>query len=54
MMKLFKGQSKQTYCMKKMQIKEGYKFFALCDACTGFVYYFMPLGLNEKEKKDHC
>ena len=50
MMKLFKGWSKQTYCMKKKPIKEGYKFFALCKACTGFVYYFMPLGLNEKKK----
>ena len=37
--------------MKKKLIKEGYKFFALCDASTGFVYYFMPLRLNEKKKK---
>ena len=51
MMKLFKGQSNQTYCMKKKPIKEGYKFFVLCDACTGFVCYFMPLGLNKKKKR---
>ena len=50
MMKLFKGRSKQTYRMKKKPIKEGYKFFALCDAHTGFVYYFMPSGLREKKK----
>lgn len=37
--------------MKKKQIKEGYKFFALCDAATPFVYYFIPLGLNKKKKR---
>ena len=51
MMKLFKGRSKQTYPMKKKPIKEGYKFFALCDAQTGFVYYFMPSGLREQRKR---
>ena len=37
--------------MKKKPIKEEYRFFALCDATTGFVYYFMPLGLNKTKKR---
>ena len=37
--------------MKKKPIKEWYKFFVLCDDATGFVYYFMPLGLNKKKKR---
>ena len=36
--------------MNKKPIEEGYKFFALCDAQTGFVYYFMPSGLREEKK----
>ena len=40
-----------TYRMKKKPIKEGYKFFALCDAGTGFIYYILPDGLNEKKKR---
>jgi hypothetical protein len=37
-----------TVRMKKKPIKEGYKFYALCDASTGFVYCFVPDGLREK------
>jgi hypothetical protein len=40
-----------TVQMKKKPIKEGYKFYALCDASTGFVYCFVPDGLREKKKK---
>jgi hypothetical protein len=40
-----------TVRMKKKPIKEGYKFYALCDASTGFVYCFVPDGLREKKKK---
>ena len=48
MMKLFKGRSAQTHRMKKKPIKEGYKFFALCDQSTGFVFDFFPDGRLEK------
>ena len=51
MMKLFKGRSNMTYRMKKKPIKEGFKFFAMCDSHNGFVYYFLPSGLNEKKKR---
>jgi hypothetical protein len=44
MMKLFKGRSGETHRMKNKPIKEGYKFFALCDALTGFVYEMLPNG----------
>ena len=37
--------------MKKKPIKEGFKFFAMCDSHNGFVYYFLPSGLNEKKKR---
>ena len=37
--------------MKKKPIKEGFKFFAMCDAPNGFIYYFLPSGLNEKKKR---
>jgi len=48
MMKLFKGRSRQTHRMKKKPIKEGFKFFSICDVETGFVYDFMPDGRMEK------
>ena len=51
MMKLFKGRSKMTYRMKKKPIKEGYKFYAICDASTGFIYFILPDGLTEKKKR---
>lgn len=47
MMKLFKGCSAQTHQMKKKPIKEGYKFFALCNQETGFVFDFFPDGQLE-------
>ena len=37
-----------THHMKKKPIKEGYKFFALCDAQTGFCYVTFPDGLKDK------
>ena len=33
--------------MKNKPIKEGFKFFALCDAKTGYVFSFMPDGQVE-------
>ena len=44
MMNLFKGRSIQTYRMQSKPIKEGYKFFALCDQSTGYVFDFIPDG----------
>jgi hypothetical protein len=44
MMKRFKGRSSQTARMKNKPSKEGYKFFSLCDASTGYVYNFIPDG----------
>lgn len=41
MMARFKGRSTQTFRMKGKPIKEGYKFWALCDK-SGFVYHMMP------------
>ena len=49
-MKKFKGRSSQTVRMKNKPIKEGFKFFALCDATTGFVYAFKPSGRLEENK----
>lgn len=43
-MKKFKGRSAQTVRMKNKPIKEGFKFFAICDATEGFVYGFKPSG----------
>ena len=48
MMKGFKGRSPQTHRMKNKPIKEGFKFFAICDAETGYVYDFIPDGRLEK------
>ena len=48
MMKLFKGRSKQTHRMKNKPIKEGYKFFALCDATCGYIWNIIPDGRLEK------
>ena len=38
MMRLFKGQSVQTFCMKQKPIKEGYKFWSTCCAQSGFCW----------------
>ena len=48
--KLFKGRSFQTVQMKCKPIKEGFKFYALCDSTTGFVYCFIPDGMKDKHK----
>jgi len=44
MMKLFKGRSLMTHRMRNKPIKEGYKFFAICDVETGYVWHFIPKG----------
>ena len=49
MMKLFKGRSAQTIRIKCKPIKEGFKFFAICDVETGFVWEMIPDGRLEKE-----
>lgn len=48
MMKRFKGRSGQTHRMKGKPIKEGFKFFSICDTETGFVYDMIPDGRLEK------
>jgi hypothetical protein len=47
-MKKFKGRSSQTHRMKNKPIKEGFKFFALCDTGTGFVFHSNPDGRGER------
>ncbi len=44
MMKRFKGRSKDTHRMKHKPIKEGFKFWALCDSSTGYCYSYFPAG----------
>ena len=50
MMKLFKGRSFQTVRMKFKPIKEGFKFYAIYDSTTGFVYFFLPDDMKDKHK----
>ena len=50
MMRLFKGRSIQTYMMRNKPIKKGFKFWAVCDALTGYCYIFKPSGRKVKEK----
>jgi len=47
MMKRFKGRSREKFIMKNKPIDEGYKFYALCDSSTGFVYDFFPDGRSD-------
>jgi hypothetical protein len=42
MMKLFKGRSIQTFRMKNKPVKQGFKFWAIADSKTGFIYKFIP------------
>ena len=42
MMKRFKGRSYQTFRMKGKPVKEGYKFWAICDSACGYVYHCLP------------
>ena len=41
-MKKFKGRSRQTFRMKNKPISEGYKFWAICCANSGYCYHFIP------------
>ena len=41
-MKKFKGCSGQTFQMKNKPISEGYKFWAICFANSGYCYHFIP------------
>ena len=40
--KKFKGRSKQTFRMKNKPVKEGYKFWEVWCAATGFCYKVIP------------
>ena len=42
----FRGRSNQTHRIKNKPIKEGYKFFVLACAWTGFILNFTPTGMN--------
>ena len=44
MMKKFKGRSGQTCRMKNKPVKEGFKFFSLCDVESGYVFDMIPDG----------
>ena len=46
MMKKFKGRSINTHKMRGKPIKEGFKFFAICDSLSGYVFDFFPDGRN--------
>jgi len=48
-MKRFKGRSKETHRMKNKPIKEGYKFYAVCCAQTGYVFNCIPDGRGQRE-----
>ena len=39
--------------MKNKPISEGYKFFAIVDARTGFVYHFVPGGRVASDKGEN-
>eukprot|EP00977_Amphora_coffeiformis_P020704 scaffold8426_cov99-Amphora_coffeaeformis.AAC.1 len=47
MMKRFKGRALDTIRIKNKPIKEGYKFFAIADVDTGYVYDMVPDGRTE-------
>ena len=40
-----------TYRMKKKSIKEGFKFYAMVYALSGYCFFFFPDGLKEKKKR---
>ena len=44
MMQRFKGKSKETYRMRGKPIREGYKYFSLCDAESKFIWRMLPYG----------
>ena len=52
-MKLFKGRSNMTHTMKCKPIPQGYKFYAMCCATSGFCFFFFPDGLKDKKRKIH-
>lgn len=43
-MQRFKGRSTETYRMKNKPVKEGFKFWGLCDSKTGYLVNFTPCG----------
>ena len=44
MMARFKGRSRDTYRMKAKPIKEGFKYFAIADSQSTFVWHLVPYG----------
>ena len=50
-MKEFKGHSGRTFRMKNKPISEGYKFWAICCANSGFCYDYIPAARTRKEER---
>ena len=48
MMKLFKEGSHQTVQNKCKPIKEGFKFYAICNSTSSFINFFVPDGMKYK------
>lgn len=46
-MKRFQVRSSQSHQMKQKPIKQGYKFFSICCAQTGYIFHFLPDGRGE-------
>ena len=53
-MKLFKGWSNMTNCMKQRLIKDGFKFYVVCCAASGWLLLFLIPGRSmwQEEKKE--
>ena len=47
----FKGRSNMTHIMKCKPIREGFKFYAMCCAQSGYCFFFFPDGLKDKKKR---
>ena len=45
-MKFFKGWSSMTQKMKNKPTKEGFKYYAMCCATSGWCYFYFPDGLH--------
>ncbi|OEU15430.1 hypothetical protein FRACYDRAFT_261679 [Fragilariopsis cylindrus CCMP1102] len=51
MMELFKGRSNMTHIMRCKPIPQGYKFYVMCCATSGFSFFFFPDGLKDNKKR---
>jgi hypothetical protein len=51
MLTRFKGRSTETFRMKAKPIKQGYKFWALCDT-SGYVFSIVPCGRTQGDDSE--